>query len=165
MPRGGKEDAGRREPVSADEAMAGADTAGATGADGNVRRPAADPAMEPGRSEADTVEGGLPDRDGQAHSDLPRGGEDQPEAVGPYPPDTGQAGGGPGRAGGGLSDLLEARVRAVQARLLSGETLTPAAPDQTSHTPLGALAARARSVRAQLAEAYERRLHARWSAD
>ena len=64
-----------------------------------------------------------------------------------------------------MSDLLEARVRAVQARLLSGETLTPAAPDQTSHTPLGALAARARAVRAQLAEAYERRLHARWSAD
>ena len=53
------------------------------------------------------------------------------------------------------TDLLEARVRAVQARLLSGEVLIPAAaPAKAPDTPLGALAARARAVQALLAEAY-----------
>jgi hypothetical protein len=56
------------------------------------------------------------------------------------------------------SDLLEARVRAVQARLLSGEALIPAAaPDKAPQTPLGALAARARAVQARMAEAYAAR--------
>jgi len=64
------------------------------------------------------------------------------------------------------TDLLEARVRAVQARLLSGEAIpAPPAPDKAPQTPLGALTARATAVRAQLAEAYERRLRARRSAD
>ena len=53
-----------------------------------------------------------------------------------------------------MSDLLEARVRAVQARMLSGEALIPAAPDKAPPPPPGALAARARAVRAQMAEAY-----------
>jgi hypothetical protein len=56
-------------------------------------------------------------------------------------------------------------VRTVQARMLSGEALIPAAPDKAPPTPLGALAARASAVRAQMAEAYERRRHAGRSAD
>ena len=64
------------------------------------------------------------------------------------------------------NDLLEARVKAVQARLLSGEAIPgPATPDKAPQTPLGALAARAKAVQARMAEAYERLLHTRRSAD
>jgi hypothetical protein len=55
------------------------------------------------------------------------------------------------------SDLLEARVKAVQARLLSGEAIPRPAPDKAPDTPLGALAARARAVQARMAEVYAAR--------
>ena len=155
-----EEDAQGREPEST--ALAGAEAIGAGNPAGDGGRPAEHGAVEPGRPEADALGGGVSDRDSADAPEIPGEGRTNVGSVGQHPAYPGQGGGGGGRgigAGGdGLStDLLEARVRAVQARLLAGEKLTPAAPDQTSHRPLGALAARARAVQARMAEAYSAR--------
>ena len=123
-----QEDAHRRERVSADSALAGADTSGTGSPAGDSGRPAERVGLEPGRSETDGMGRGIPDRDGADTPEIPREGRADPEAVGQHHEDPGQAGLGQsaGRDGGdyGLStDLLAARVKAMQARLLEPERL------------------------------------------
>jgi hypothetical protein len=158
-PREEQEDAHGKESVSADSALAGADPGGAGSPAGGERRPAAPVAVEPGRSQADGMGGGVPDRDGADTAEIPGEGPADAEAVGPDPVNPGKAGYGRGRDGGdgdgrlSDADLLEARRKALEARSVESGKV----PRQTLRPPLDPLAARAKAIRDRLAEVYRQR--------
>src|SRR4051794_26299922 len=80
-----------RASVSANNALAGTDTDRAGNPAGGNRRPATPVAVDPGRSQADGMGGGVPDRDSADTAEIPRQGPAVTEAVEQDQADPGEA--------------------------------------------------------------------------